>query len=445
MKFAIITHASHKLKENIIFSYEPYVREMNLWTPHTTEVQIVAPIAEAVITNIDTSYHHKNIQIIPIAPFNVLTLKSTLKTVFLLPKTAYKIYKTMLWADHIHLRCPGNIGLLGCFVQMLFPNKPKTAKYAGNWDPKATQPWSYRLQKWLLSNTFLTKNMKVLVYGEWPNQSKNIVPFFTASYSKKELEETQHHTEPGSPAGRLVSESQEINHNPQIATSLTPDNDGMEQQVATSLTPHNDGMERQVATSPTIIGLSDKLSKRAPRNDGDLIKFLFVGALTKGKQPLLSVAVIQKLKENGHQVQLNIYGEGPERLALEQYIAANELENIVILHGNCDKETVKKAYQSAHFLLFISQSEGWPKAVAEAMFWGCLPVTGKVSCIPYMLANGERGALVNANADEIVRVVENYLQHPEIYNLQAMKGMEWSRRFTMEKFEEEIAKLLLPC
>jgi len=335
----------------------------------------------------------------------------------------------MLWADHIHLRCPGNIGLLGCFVQMLFPNKPKTAKYAGNWDPQATQPWSYRLQKWLLSNTFLTKNMKVLVYGEWPNQTKNIVPFFTASYSKNELEETQHHPESGSPAERLVSESQEINHNPQVATSLTPNNDGMEQQVA---------------TSPTINGLSDKLSKRAPRNDGYPIKFLFVGALTKGKQPLLSVAVIQKLKENGHQVQLNIYGEGPERLALEQYIAANELENTVILHGNCDKESVKKACQTAHFLLFISQSEGWPKAVAEAMFWGCLPITGKVSCIPYMLANGERGALVNANADEIVRVVENYLQDPEIYNLQAMKAMEWSRQFTMEKFEEEIAKLLLP-
>ncbi|HCE54176.1 MAG TPA: glycosyl transferase [Lutibacter sp.] len=429
MKFAIITHASHKLKENIIFSYEPYVREMNLWTPHTTEVQIVAPMAKGEITSIETSYDHKNIQIVPIAAFDVLTLKSTLKTVFLLPKTAYKIYKTMLWADHIHLRCPGNIGLLGCFAQMLFPNKPKTAKYAGNWDPKATQPWSYRLQKWLLSNTFLTKNMKVLVYGEWPNQTKNIVPFFTASYSKNELEETQHHPESGSPAERLVSESQEINHNPQVATSLTP---------------HNDGMEQQVATSPTIIGLSDKLSKRAPRNDGGKIKFLFVGALTKGKQPLLSVAVVQKLKKNGHQVQLNIYGEGPEKGVLEHFIQENDLSNEVIMHGNCDKETVKKACQSAHFLLFISQSEGWPKAVAEAMFWGCLPITGKVSCIPYMLANGERGALVNANADEIVRVVEDYLQHPEIYNLQAMKGMEWSRQFTMEKFEEEIAKLILP-
>ncbi|MDO9276196.1 MAG: hypothetical protein Q7T92_11685 [Lutibacter sp.] len=45
MKFAIITHAAHKLKEKAIFSYEPYVREMNLWTPQSTKEQIVVPMA----------------------------------------------------------------------------------------------------------------------------------------------------------------------------------------------------------------------------------------------------------------------------------------------------------------------------------------------------------------------------------------------------------------
>lgn len=401
MKFAIITHASHKLKENTIFSYEPYVREMNLWIPHASEIRIVAPITAVVITNIDTNYHHQNIQIIPIAAFDVLTLKNTLITIFMLPKTAYDIYKTMVWADHIHLRCPGNIGLIGCFVQLLFPNKPKTAKYAGNWDPKAKQPWSYRLQKWLLSNTFLTKNMKVLVYGEWENQSKNIVPFFTASYSEMETGNRHPEHRHPEPACRQAGSFQDL-------------------------------MNCGIALATTKTSLPD-----VP------INFIFVGALTKGKQPLLSVEVIQKLKEKGHRVQLDIYGEGPERLALAQYIALNELGNEVLLHGNCDKEIIKKGYQNARFLLFISQSEGWPKVVAEAMFWGCLPITSKVSCIPYMLANGERGALVNANADEIVAVVEAYLQHPEKYNEQSKKAMQWSRQFTLEKFEEEIGKVIL--
>jgi len=394
MKVLVVTSAPLIQIQDKTYAYAPYVEEMKVWDKYAS-LSFACVIWKEPRGLLVSEIPFNIEKVYPLQDFNIKSKRYLIKAVFNSFFNVFVLMKAMKQSDHIHLRCPGNIGLLGCFVQILFPNKPKTAKYAGNWDPKATQPWSYRLQKWLLSNTFLTKNMKVLVYGEWPNQSKNIIPFFTASYSKKELKEIQRHPE-------LVSGSHEINQNQQVATSLTP------------------------------------------RNDVDPINFLFVGALTKGKQPLLSVAVIQKLKEKGHQVQLNIYGEGPERLALEQFIAANDLGNTVLLHGNCDRETIKKAYQSAHFLLFISQSEGWPKAVAEAMFWGCLPITGKVSCIPYMLANGERGALVNANADEIVTVVENYLQQPDKYNQQATKAMDWSRQFTMEKFEEEIGKIIEP-
>jgi hypothetical protein len=38
--------------------------------------------------------------------------------------------------------------------------------------------------------------------------------------------------------------------------------------------------------------------------------------------------------------------------------------------------------------------------------------------------------------------VENYLQHPDKYDQQATKAMDWSRQFTMEKFEEEIGKIM---
>ncbi|WP_427875193.1 hypothetical protein [Flavobacterium sp. MMS24-S5] len=37
-----------------------------------------------------------------------------------------------------------------------------------------------------MSNTFMTRNMQVLVYGEWENSSKNIKPFFTATYSESD-------------------------------------------------------------------------------------------------------------------------------------------------------------------------------------------------------------------------------------------------------------------
>jgi glycosyltransferase involved in cell wall biosynthesis len=273
-------------------------------------------------------------------------------------------------ADHIHFRCPGNIGLLGCVVQIFFPSKIKTAKYAGNWDPKASQPLSYRLQKWILSHTFLTRNMQVLVYGEWEGSTKNIRPFFTATYKE-----------------------------------------------------------------------SDKKTIQL-RNFSDKIRFLFVGTLSEGKQPLYALQLFYQLLASHDKMVFDIYGEGLERKSIEEYIKIHQLENKVTLHGNQNRELIEKAYQNSHFLILPSKSEGWPKVVAEAMFWGCVPVTTAVSCVPYMVDNGARGILLSGVEENDVQNINEVINSPSNYNEMALKAMHWSQQFTLDYFEEEIKKLL---
>ena len=370
MSFAIITHVIHKSDLNQYYAYAPYVREMNMWSKNVNELIIVAPFSINKATPIDLCYTHQKIDFRKVPLFNFLTIKSSLQSIVLLPKIIVIIYQAMKAADHIHLRCPGNMGLLGCLVQIFFPSKSKTAKYAGNWDPKSKQPWSYKLQKWILSNPFLTKNMQVLVYGEWPNQTKNSRPFFTATYHENEI----------------------INTLPLVLT--------------------------------------------------ETLQFIFVGTLTPNKRPLLSVEVIHQLKKLGYKAHLEMYGDGTEHILLKKYIADNQLQNEVKLYGNVTKETLKVAYQKSHFLLFFSQSEGWPKAVAEAMFWGCVPITTAVSCVPYMLGDGIRGTLVEPAKSVIIRAIENYKNHPEKYQEHAQQALDWSRQYTLEKFEKEIKKLL---
>lgn len=371
MKFAVITHVLHKRVENEIYAYEPYVREMNLWFKYVNSVRVVAPQEFSAHTEIDEKYVAHEISVDDIPSFNILSLKQKLKSLISIPVILYKIYKAMKWADHIHLRCPGNVGLLGCFVQILFPSKPKTVKYAGNWDPNSKiQPLSYRLQKWLLSNTFFTKNCQVLVYGQWEKQTKNIKPFFTASYSKNEIEELP---------------------------------------------------KKELASS---------------------LNFIFVGGLTPGKQPLLSVQVVEKLAKEKKDVRLDIFGDGTERPVLEKYIGENNLASIVKLHGNVNKKTIKEAFKSAHFLLFVSKSEGWPKVVAEAMFWGVLPITSRVSCVPYMIDNGNRGTLVESTVEDMLLGIDAYIKGKKDYIAQSKNAAIWSQKYTLEKFESEIAKLL---
>ena len=353
-----------------LYAYAPYVREMNLWLKYVSSVEIVAPLEEEMSEAIDLKYN-KTATFTEINAFHIKSKVALIKTLFKIPKILYVLFKAMKRADHIHLRCPGNIGLLGCFVQILFPSKPKTVKYAGNWDPNSKQPRSYRLQKWIVSNTFLTKNVKVLVYGEWEGQSKNIVPYFTASYKETEKEEVK--TEDFSEEVRLI----------------------------------------------------------------------FVGTLSPGKQPLISVQVAEKLVEQGMNVHLDIFGQGVEYESLKTYIKTNKLDQHIILHGNQPKDVVKEAFKRAHFLVFISKSEGWPKVVAEAMFWKCLPISTEVSCVPSMLGFGSRGSIVVPDVTIIVEEIIGYVEVHEKYENAINSAYDWSRTYTLDKFEDEIKAFLI--
>ncbi|CCG52684.1 Glycosyl transferase, group 1 family protein [Flavobacterium indicum GPTSA100-9 = DSM 17447] len=372
MKFCVITHVEHIEVNHQFYGYAPYINEMNIWFNYVDEVELVAPKAQhSQLNPIYINYQKSTIVFNELQAFNLKSIKAIAKTIFSLPKNFRIIYKACKKSDHIHLRCPGNIGLLGCLVQIFFPSKPKTAKYAGNWDPKSKQPWSYKIQKWILNNTFLTKNMKVLVYGEWQGMSSNIKPFFTATYSNSQRKYIE------------------------------------------------------------------------PRKLNATIQFMFVGTLSEGKRPLYAVQLLHLLKKQGYDVCLTIFGDGIEKNALENYIFQNNLQDTIFLKGNQAKDVVEKAYKESHFLLLASKSEGWPKVVAEAMFWGCLPLTTNVSCVNYMIGNGTRGKLLSLDQASDVQLITSLMTNESDYFDMCENAINWSQQFTTDYFEEEIKKMIL--
>jgi glycosyltransferase involved in cell wall biosynthesis len=370
MTFVIITHVPHSKEDNLYYAYAPYVREMNVWGENVDQLVIVAPLISANKTAIDSPYVHQRTVFIPVPNFDILSFKSSLYTVLKLPGLIWVLFKAMKSADHIHLRCPGNVGLLACVVQIFFPKKMKTAKYAGNWDPQSKQPWSYQLQKWILSSPFLTRNMRVLVYGEWEGMTKNIKPFFTATYKDED---------------------------------------------------------------------------KAPIIQKDLksqINFTFVGTLVKGKNPLYAIQLVENLLKKGFDVMLHLYGEGVMRTGLEQYIIENQLESVIELQGNHSKEIVQQAYQNSHFVVLPSDSEGWPKAIAEGMFWGSVPIASSVSCVPFMLDYGNRGVLLEMVLENDTKQLVDIIENQVVYDDKQTKATAWSRRYTVDVFKKEVERLL---
>ena len=370
MKLAIITIVKHTYHNNRYYGYAPYVREMNLWGRYVDELIVVGPKNETnVVDAIDTYYDHEHVQFISVPNFNILGFWQSLRAVFVVPIIFLRCCYAMYHADHIHLRCPGNISLIACVAQIFFPWKKKSTKYAGNWDPDSKQPWSYRLQQAILRNTFLTRNMQVLVYGEWPNETKNIYPFISATYYEREK---------------------------------VP-------------------FKRRDYSKP--------------------LQFVFAGALVVGKRPLLTIQIIEALNKKGFSSRLHLFGDGPLMPELKAYITEHKLEQQVVIYGNRDKEEIKNQLIKAHFNILPSKSEGWPKAVAEGMFFGCIPVATSVSCVAWMLGEGIRGILIEPDLEQAVSKIIDTLTHSDL-DAMAKAALVWSQQYTFDRLEADIKDVL---
>ena len=373
MKLLVISSAPVVELDGKLHLYAPYEKEMQLWAKHANSIQFCCPIWKEDKKLLIAPISFETTPTIELKEFDITSFSNMLRAIPNAFVDLIRIFEAMKKADHIHLRCPGNMALLAAVVQIFFPKKVKTAKYAGNWDPKARQPFTYKLQRWILSNTILTKNIQVLVYGDWENQTKNIKPFFTATYSESEI----------------------LNSN-----------------------------------------------FRIQNKDQESIKFLFVGTLSKGKQPLYAIQIVEELFKKGKNVTLDLFGDGAMKSEIETYIRNNDLESIIQLKGNQSKDAILTAYQNSHFLILPSKSEGWPKVVAEAMFWGCVPIASPVSCISYMMGNGSRGILLHEKIQEDINQIDMVINNQDFYHKIASEGQSWSQQFTTDKFEAEISKLL---
>ncbi|WP_282017786.1 glycosyltransferase family 4 protein [Salegentibacter mishustinae] len=383
MKLLVISSAPVLITKGFKTAYAPYVREMDIWFDQVESVQMAAP--NAYPFSLKTIAFKRQDFFFKRLPFMTFrSLSDATLSLLKIPQIFIKLLIEIGKSDHIHFRCPGNISLLGSMAQVFFPNKPKSVKYAGNWDPEAKQPWSYRFQKWILSNSFLSKNIKVLVYGNWPNQSDNIVPFFTASFSEKERESIQ-------------------------------------------------------------------------KDFDQPYKFIFTGNLVEGKGIFEAIELIESLKNRGVILELDIYGDGILEDSLRLYIQKKELQNFVKLKGRKSLEELKQAYKKAHFVVLLSNSEGWPKALAEGMWYGCIPVATPVSCVPWMVNYGERGILIpntekgnrrkgkKAIAEKKVSRITGLLENPEKLKPMSIAAQEWSQQYTLEKFEKAIQEILGKC
>ncbi|WP_053990384.1 glycosyltransferase family 4 protein [Mangrovimonas sp. TPBH4] len=87
---------------------------------------------------------------------------------------------------------------------------------------------------------------------------------------------------------------------------------------------------------------------------------------------------------------VHLVGEGA---ALEEYrVLSDTIDVPIVWHGSLAREQVFDIYkQSDVFLMPTTASEGFPKVIAEAMNFGCLPMVSQVSAISQYVQHERQG------------------------------------------------------
>jgi len=120
--------------------------------------------------------------------------------------------------------------------------------------------------------------------------------------------------------------------------------------------------------------------------------FCFVGRLedAKGVQRIIDAFGLLNNLENI--ATIHFIGNGTKMGHYKEQCTALGLP--AIFHGFLARHQVFEIYKNSHFILLPSDSEGFPKVIAESMNFGCIPIVSDVSSISQYVTN-ENGFLIN--------------------------------------------------
>lgn len=172
------------------------------------------------------------------------------------------------------------------------------------------------------------------------------------------------------------------------------------------------------------------------------LELVFVGALNDAKGVGRVLATALALRERGVPFRLRLLGDGPDRPRYEAWAAERDLRDVVF-HGWVSREEVGRYDAAAHFILHPSlSSEGWPKALSEAMAYGAVPIASAISSMPQILAASGAGvALPAEDTDGAAAAIVDYVNNPDSWLAASRAGVAAAPQFGYRAYQDAVRDL----
>ena len=179
-----------------------------------------------------------------------------------------------------------------------------------------------------------------------------------------------------------------------------------------------------VETMYNAVDTEDILSKAQESVDTEheRIRLVTVGRLEAQKGYARLLRIVNKLVEEGGDIELWILGEGSERGVLEQYMMEHRLQERVFLLG-FQPNPYKYLVQGDLFVC-SSLAEGYSTAVTEALVLGLPVVTTACSGMEELLQGGEYGVITENSEESLYEGLKKVLSDVEKLSYYRCKAQE---------------------
>lgn len=165
------------------------------------------------------------------------------------------------------------------------------------------------------------------------------------------------------------------------------------------------------------------------------VRLMWCARFLLWKHPELVIELAAKLKRDGYNVAIDMYGDEPSTPSRNTYprnqllalIDKLNVEDIVTLKGNRPNGEILKAMQEGDIFLFTSdRGEGWGAVANESMANGCVLVASDaIGSTRYLVKHKETGMIFRScDLDSLYEQVKYLLDNPDVCKQISEAGRE---------------------
>ena len=184
----------------------------------------------------------------------------------------------------------------------------------------------------------------------------------------------------------------------------------------------------------------DRFVQGNPAQSTDLVS---IGSMFERKGFDLLIKAWAEVVEEFPETTVHLYGDGPQRDALELLAENLGVSDSIIFHGNVEHSVIRDALANARAFVHPSRSEGFPHVRLESMASRCPVIASNVWGTNEMIRDGTDGLVVPTNSvEDLTEAIRTILADPSLAQEMGQNARTHAEQeFNWKKIGEEFAKV----